>query len=75
MDHADADKDDRYQRFAARASAEVLVALLDRLVPRLVPRPHRTEPPRTGGGGVHISGDREVFNGPIAGGDLHERHR
>jgi hypothetical protein len=72
MDHADADKDDRYQRFAARASAEVLVALL---VPRLVPRPHRTEPPRTGGGGVHISGDREVFNGPIAGGDLHERHR
>jgi nucleoside phosphorylase len=32
MDHADPDKDDRYKRFAARASAEVLYALLDQLV-------------------------------------------
>jgi hypothetical protein len=31
MDHADPAKDDRYKRFAARASAEVLYALLDRL--------------------------------------------
>ncbi len=30
MDHADPAKDDRYKRFAARASAEVLYALLDR---------------------------------------------
>ena len=30
-DHADSRKDDRYQRFAARVSAEVLYALLDRL--------------------------------------------
>jgi nucleoside phosphorylase len=32
MDHADPNKDDRYKQFAARASAEVLYALLDRLV-------------------------------------------
>jgi nucleoside phosphorylase len=32
MDHADPNKDDRYKGFAARASAEVLFALLDRLV-------------------------------------------
>jgi nucleoside phosphorylase len=31
MDHADPNKDDRYKRFAARASAEVLYALLDQL--------------------------------------------
>ncbi|MEV4511784.1 hypothetical protein AB0K00_22780 [Dactylosporangium sp. NPDC049525] len=36
MDHADPRKDDRYKRFAARASAEVLYALLTHLV---VPRP------------------------------------
>jgi len=29
MDHADARKDDRYKRFAARASAQVMFALLD----------------------------------------------
>lgn len=33
MDHADPRKDDRYKRFAARASAEVLFALLERFVP------------------------------------------
>lgn len=38
VDHADATKDDRYQRFAARASAEVLFALLDRLAARPEPR-------------------------------------
>jgi len=32
MDHADARNDDRYKRFAARASAQVLFALLERLV-------------------------------------------
>lgn len=31
MDHADAHKDDRYKHFAARASAEVLFAVIDRL--------------------------------------------
>lgn len=38
-DHADAGKDDRYHRFAARASAEVLFTLLDRLAGRAEPRP------------------------------------
>ncbi|MEU8608083.1 Ltp family lipoprotein [Actinoplanes sp. NPDC048791] len=33
MDHADAEKDDRYKRFAARASAQVMFALLERLAP------------------------------------------
>ncbi|MFI5889824.1 hypothetical protein ACIA5D_06845 [Actinoplanes sp. NPDC051513] len=32
MDHADRDKDDRFKAFAARASAEVLLALLDKLL-------------------------------------------
>ncbi len=32
MDHADAEKDDRFKAFAARASAEVLFALLGRLL-------------------------------------------
>ena len=31
MDHADTKKDDRYKKFAARASAQVLFALLERL--------------------------------------------
>jgi nucleoside phosphorylase len=37
MDHANDDKDDRYKHFAARASAEVLFALLDRLATDLPP--------------------------------------
>lgn len=41
MDHADPAKDDRYKRFAARASAQVLYALLDRLAGRL-PNPAAT---------------------------------
>jgi nucleoside phosphorylase len=46
MDHADAHKDDRYKQFAARASAEVLFALLDRLAsgPHGV-TPRAAEPP------------------------------
>ncbi|WP_410663466.1 hypothetical protein [Amycolatopsis sp. lyj-84] len=32
MDHADTTKDDRYKQFAARASAQVMFALLERLV-------------------------------------------
>ncbi|WP_431945579.1 hypothetical protein [Micromonospora marina] len=32
MDHADTRKDDRYKKFAARASAQVMFALLERLV-------------------------------------------
>jgi nucleoside phosphorylase len=66
MDHADAVKDDRYKRFAARASAEVLFALLDDLVPSL----RRASPPPPAGSFVHISGDGNVFNGPIAGRDI-----
>jgi nucleoside phosphorylase len=33
MDHADTKKDDRYKQFAARASAQVMYALLERLAP------------------------------------------
>jgi hypothetical protein len=33
MDHADTKKDDRYKQFAARASAQVMFALLERLAP------------------------------------------
>jgi nucleoside phosphorylase len=40
MDHADFAKDDRFKRFAARASAEVLYELLGQLVPATV-RPAR----------------------------------
>jgi nucleoside phosphorylase len=71
MDHADVVKDDRYKRFAARASAEVLFALLDALVPEL--RRRDAEPPAAGGSFVHINGDGNVFNGPIAGRDIHPR--
>jgi nucleoside phosphorylase len=48
MDHADPRKDDRYRSFAARASAEVLYALLLRLVDSgvEVPAPHRPAPPQ-----------------------------
>jgi nucleoside phosphorylase len=57
MDHADAGKDDRYKHFAARASAEVLFALLGRLAndvrahvpeqpqPSAGPQPHTTARP------------------------------
>lgn len=41
MDHADPKKDDRYKRFAARAAAEVLFALLEQLAGRV---PATTEP-------------------------------
>jgi len=44
MDYADPAKEDRYKRFAARASAEVLYALLDRLAE---PAPD-TDSPRAG---------------------------
>ncbi|MCA2216914.1 hypothetical protein [Jidongwangia harbinensis] len=43
MDHADPAADDRYRRFAARASAEVLCALLDRAGPSIT-EPGRTRP-------------------------------
>lgn len=47
MDHADAHKDDRYKHFAARASAEVLFALLDRLAADLaVPAGPPPPPPQ-----------------------------
>ncbi len=44
MDHANIDKDDRYRQFAARASAEVLFALLATLLPG-VPRSAEHLPP------------------------------
>jgi nucleoside phosphorylase len=44
-DHADPAKDDRYRRFAARASAEVLFALLNHLLPKQSP-PSRVKPSR-----------------------------
>ena len=53
MDHA-ANKDDRYKRFAAKASAEVLFALLTQIA-ETIKRPHgrwHAEPPsRTGESG------------------------
>ncbi|MFI5908772.1 hypothetical protein [Dactylosporangium sp. NPDC051541] len=42
MDHADTRKDDRYKQFAARASAQVMWALLERLAPDM----ERGEPQR-----------------------------
>lgn len=64
MDHADISKDDRYKRFAARAAAEVLFALLDELVRDV---PAAANAPSSA---VHISGQGHVFNGPIAGRDI-----
>ncbi len=64
MDHADLNKDDRYKRFAAQASAEVLFALLDDLVCDM---PQARSPTSSA---VHISGQGHVVNGPIAGRDI-----
>jgi nucleoside phosphorylase len=47
MDHADLDKDDRFKAFAARASAEVLFALLEGL---LKPAATSPQPVRPAGG-------------------------
>lgn len=44
MDHADLDKDDRFKAFAARASAEVLVALLEILLRPAAAEPSATRP-------------------------------
>ena len=44
MDHANFDKDDRFKAFAAKASAEVLFALLGRLLP-VAATPARPERP------------------------------
>jgi nucleoside phosphorylase len=67
MDHADIHKDDRYKRFAARASAEVLFALLDRLV--LDAR--EPDPAPVTSSAVNIGGNGNVFYGPVAGRDIH----
>lgn len=77
MDHADLAKDDRYKRFAARASAEMLFALLDEVVPGAdepASRPGRAEPAPPGSG-VHVRAENVVFNGPVAGRDIHGRYR
>ncbi|GAA2905148.1 hypothetical protein Acy02nite_86040 [Actinoplanes cyaneus] len=47
MDHADFTKDDRFKAFAARASAEVLFALLVQLLPPAAPET-RAGPPAVG---------------------------
>lgn len=48
MDHADTKKDDRYKQFAARASAQVMFGLLERLLTRADPSTQRiTETVRT----------------------------
>ena len=47
MDHAGPDKDDRFQAYAARASAEVLLALLERLL-----KPAAVVPPAARPAGV-----------------------
>ena len=44
MDHADPDKDDRFKAFAAKASAEVLFALLSTLLSRSATAPHPVAP-------------------------------
>jgi nucleoside phosphorylase len=61
MDHANADKDDRYKEFAARASAEVLFALLDKVAADLPssPPPLAAEPARPAGDGS-LSGLRAI---------------
>ncbi|MFM0095176.1 hypothetical protein PQQ87_06165 [Paraburkholderia nemoris] len=40
MDHADPDKNDNFKQFAARASAEVLIAFLCENLPPAPPKPH-----------------------------------
>jgi nucleoside phosphorylase len=47
MDHADTKKDDRYKTFAARASAEVMFGLLERLVPDMATATPRAVQPAT----------------------------
>jgi hypothetical protein len=49
MDHADINKDDRYKTFAARASAEVLFALLVRLLPDAMATAGTRRSPAIGG--------------------------
>ncbi|MCY1137002.1 hypothetical protein OWR29_03265 [Actinoplanes sp. Pm04-4] len=69
MDHADPNKDDRYKRFAARAAAEVLLALLDQLAGRgpssgpaaVVPPTSKYRVTVTGSKGVQI-GDGTTQN-------------
>jgi len=68
MDHADMRKDDRYKRFAARASAEVLFALLDDLVPEM--RRPADAGESMASSAVHIGGSGHTFHGPIAGRDI-----
>jgi nucleoside phosphorylase len=54
MDHADLDKDDRFKAFAARASAEVLFALLDGLLKPTVAAPRPARPTGTVPGPVKV---------------------
>jgi hypothetical protein len=67
MDHADMAKNDRYRRFAARASAEVLFALLDLLVRDPARAEDAPGPAATASSGVTIFGN---VNGPVAGRDI-----
>jgi nucleoside phosphorylase len=71
MDHADIAKDDRYRRFAARASAEVLYALLDSFLPALPRAADASEPaPSSSPSAVYIVGRDLTLHGPTAGRDV-----
>jgi nucleoside phosphorylase len=71
MDHADIGKDDRYKLFAARASAEVLYALLDRLLPDRTRADDASGPAaNASSSSVNISGDGHTFHEKIAGRDI-----
>ena len=72
MDHADVNKDDRYKRFAARASAEVLYALLDHLLPTEPRADDANEPAgEAPSSAVYVVGHDQTFHGPIAGRGVH----
>jgi nucleoside phosphorylase len=70
MDHANPRKDDRYRTFTARASAEVLYALLTRLLAPAPTRPATTRPvaslsapePATIRPGIHAGGARYLLH-------------
>jgi len=60
MDHADLDKDDRFKAFAAKASAEVLFALLGKLLSPAAPSPGPTPAAREVPGRVKLEVARRL---------------
>jgi hypothetical protein len=81
MDHADPRKDDRYKRFAARTSAEVLYALLTRLIAPVTTDPSNSsvDAQREMAGHGHIaSSELSVARSPVPPpnlDDLTDEHR